>query len=258
LKTAIDGVRAAICDGLSEGPNTDASSPLAAARNLWQVLPDRFALAEFLMQYLDVDDESSPHGLSHIHPIGFMKLSLLRYDGQRPWRLRLHIWPGAGRDAFIHNHRWNFASLVVAGELDIYNYVSTGRPGAIGFQMMRVWDADSDAREKVDALGPGRLSLACSYHVAEGATHSLYFEQPHIIAHGAGSAAATLVITDQPVRDYSYLYAEAAEDADDLVSRIQPGRSLSRDEVHAELARFGRRLLSADREPAVRSASLGG
>jgi len=252
VKTAIDEVRAAICDGLSEGTNADASSPLAAARNLWQVLPDRFALAEFLDQYLSTDDESSSHGMSYIHPIGFMKLSLLRHDGQRPWRLRLHVWLGAGRDAFVHNHRWNFASMVVAGELDIYNYVSTGLPGAIDFQMMRVWDADGNSRKKVDALGPGQLSLACSYHVAEGATHSLYFEQPHVIEHRAGPIAATLVITDQPVRDYSYLYAEAAEDAGDLVSRIQPGRGLSRGEVHEELARFGRQLLGADSELAVR------
>lgn len=252
MKTVIDEVRTAICDGLSEGTNADASSPLAAARNLWQVLPDKIALAEFLEQYLDADDESSPHGASYIHPIGFMKLSLLRHEGQRPWRIRLHIWQGAGRDAFVHNHRWNFASLVVTGELDVYNYVSTGLPGAIDFQMMRVWDADGNSRKKVDALGPGQLSLACSYHVAEGATHTLYFEQPHILEHGAGPIAATLVITDQPVREYSYLYAEKAEDANDLVSRIQPGRSLSRGEVHAELAKFGRYLLSADEELAVR------
>jgi hypothetical protein len=53
--------------------------------------------------------------VGYSHPNGFDKIAL-GVDGQDR-RLFLHVWKNNWHDTHIHNHRWNFASTIVRGEV---------------------------------------------------------------------------------------------------------------------------------------------
>ena len=55
---------------------------------------------------------------SYEHDNGFLKIVLHRGGGGGRPALRLHVWPaGHGDGGNVHNHCWNFTSVVLAGEL---------------------------------------------------------------------------------------------------------------------------------------------
>lgn len=55
-------------------------------------------------------------GVAYEHPNGFKKIPLGIHRPTRS-RLFLHIWDDHYADSDIHNHRWNFSSLVLSGQL---------------------------------------------------------------------------------------------------------------------------------------------
>lgn len=69
------------------------------------------------------------------HPNGFLKLTLAEGDDGR--RIRLHIWPPNDRFATrqdIHDHYWDFSSVVIAGALSIEHYLECGSKEGIEFE----------------------------------------------------------------------------------------------------------------------------
>lgn len=54
---------------------------------------------------------------SHFHDNGFLKLTLFETSDQA-FRIRLHVWKNGAEDVNIHNHRYDFASLVVSGVIE--------------------------------------------------------------------------------------------------------------------------------------------
>lgn len=67
---------------------------------------------------------------SYWHPNGFAKLVLHSHHDPE-FHVRLHVWPDGGPDrsmfdtANIHNHRWRFASVVLAGGLHVEYFEET-------------------------------------------------------------------------------------------------------------------------------------
>jgi hypothetical protein len=59
---------------------------------------------------------SGPYGKAYSHPNGFTKIPIATF-GAAGCRLTLHIWHEHFRDGDIHDHRWAFASVVLAGEI---------------------------------------------------------------------------------------------------------------------------------------------
>jgi hypothetical protein len=57
---------------------------------------------------------------SYWHPNGFIKLVLEQRDG---WgQLRLHVWPEPTDDDDVHDHAWQYESVVVDGDLREIRY----------------------------------------------------------------------------------------------------------------------------------------
>jgi hypothetical protein len=140
---------------------------------------------------------------SHLHPNGFAKIALLESPCSN-WRLRLHVWPERSGDAHIHDHRWDFASFVVFGQLSVSNYMvaTTGTRR----QVTRLSDADVNGHKSGTVLSPQRLRLVSSYDLPAGATHSLSYTEPHTVFNVTHQPAATLVVTGPPHRDHSHVY----------------------------------------------------
>lgn len=66
---------------------------------------------------------------SYLHQNGFNKL-ILSSNFDLGWRLRMHIWQTnyCNNDLDIHNHSWNYASVIVLGKLtnEIYRVSKDG------------------------------------------------------------------------------------------------------------------------------------
>lgn len=54
------------------------------------------------------------------HPNGFLKIPLV--GGTQSCRLFAHVWEDAASDGHIHDHRWDYESIVLAGVLSITAY----------------------------------------------------------------------------------------------------------------------------------------
>ena len=59
--------------------------------------------------------------IGYRHPNGFSRIAVCESDRSGA-RLRLHVWDGLDAQENIHNHRWDYASLVLTGEMQIRNY----------------------------------------------------------------------------------------------------------------------------------------
>ncbi|UWE10019.1 hypothetical protein [Actinacidiphila bryophytorum] len=66
---------------------------------------------------ISVSKEPESHGmLCYRHPNGFYKMKVLS-PGTHAWALRIHLWDAPVPPSDVHDHRWNFASFVVSGQL---------------------------------------------------------------------------------------------------------------------------------------------
>ena len=154
---------------------------------LGQVLADRAALDRIGAR-------------SYVHDNGFAKLVLV----ERGFKLRLHYRPAAGVAAGaenIHDHRWNFLSNVLFGELAVQKFqrCAESAPGA-----MHVLDCQYRARQvHGQSYGVIPQGLAHVRHVSTDilAAHSTYFLDGavmHRLVARPGSSYATLVLTHPP------------------------------------------------------------
>jgi hypothetical protein len=73
---------------------------------------DDFALAHSIMQAALSREAEAP---AVRHPNGFTKIPLMLSADRR--RFFLHIWEDTASDSQIHDHRWGFTSMVLAGNL---------------------------------------------------------------------------------------------------------------------------------------------
>ncbi|MDA0633315.1 hypothetical protein OUY22_07770 [Nonomuraea sp. MCN248] len=130
---------------------------------------------------------------SYRHNNGFDKIVLVAGPDNR-YKLRLHIWwPNRDRHSeHIHNHRWTFASVILAGELEMEFFALTpgGRPMQRyryshppgGTHFVRDWQDSVEVQTVfAETVGPGS-----SYWLGETMLH-------RILVHGR-SLTATLIL----------------------------------------------------------------
>lgn len=144
------------------------------------------------------------------HEIGFDKITL-GVDPTSGALLRAHFWKEAGNDleasplaGNLHNHRWNFASRILQGELriDKFTLSSNGQT----YRHYRYWPEHGDDLEFVGHAG---LDVGGSELVREGAE---YFEEANEIHHATpapGDPAVTLMARSRSTRAYADVYTRS-------------------------------------------------
>ena len=111
------GTGAAETDGLAEAARAVVAHAQPLRDFLSSVITDRTLATRIA-------------GESYWHGNGFAKLILHRHV-EPAFHLRLHVWPVGGPDrpmfetGNIHNHRWAFASVVLAGGLHVEDFERT-------------------------------------------------------------------------------------------------------------------------------------
>jgi hypothetical protein len=173
---------------------------------------------------------------SYWHSNGFAKLNLVRH-AEPTFRLRLHVWPTGGESgpAFqhtnIHTHRWEFASLVLAGGVHIEEFAETDDYA----------DATSLVCDRYRYLTPGGsvfghlrpegtavlTSLGYKVHRA-GAVHDCDIERLHIVAPLDGEFTATLVVQGPAALETALVYQRRGREP-----AVDTGLPLTADEVRS-------------------------
>lgn len=113
---------------------------------------------------------------SYAHPNGFRKLVIaLAEDGTK---LRLHHWPqGDVETSNAHNHRWAFASAIVAGRVRSA-LLAIGEKGET-VERYRFEPSHPGGRYTLSPAGTGALSTTSVAEFGPGSTYALSAEQLH-------------------------------------------------------------------------------
>jgi hypothetical protein len=185
-----------------------------------QSLADPRSVVALLDSYLSGKEDDQNADSSYRHNNGFTKLSLFNSN---QIHLRLHIWANE-EDASIHNHAWDFGSIVLKGCLGFTNYAEVAlSEKAVAYQKFKlreVRDQNGSIIEK-EKTREGTVSLLSigSYTIRPLCTHFVNYQIPHksdVLEPGG----ATLVVTGRSKRNFSNVYFEKGEPRDNVYKLI--------------------------------------
>jgi hypothetical protein len=180
---------------------------------------------------------------SYVHANGFYKISFPGVNGS-PARARLHVWPGSqesGRKAEsdVHNHKWPFASRVLAGGLA--HSILARRPGhgdythfrqvsetGRGYTFMRIGDASLEEKP------------AAAIH--RGVVYEMEPATIHKVSAAGDGYAATLVIELAPVSKATDVFVAHGGKPENVI--VQPQR-LGAAEITLIIARLAAEMRHA-------------
>ena len=207
--------------------------------------PQSPAIAESVLRNLDVTEliescldranASILHAMakqSYIHANGFYRISFPAAQSI-PARIRFHIWPIAHRvprasdipDA--HNHKWAFASRILAGGLshDILK-VRLGYGDVDHFRHI-----DMGGRYELRVAGQATLDLVGVEVTAAGTIYSMDSATVHRVFPAQGQYSCSLVVELAPVRGATDVFASTERHS---AGQVNP-RRLTAAEIAAQL-----------------------
>lgn len=167
---------------------------------------------------------------SERHPLGFDKFVL---SASPLFEVRLHIWwPGAvsGRGD-VHNHRFSYASAVIAGVIQVSSY----RLGRSGVTMTRLAERRiSSSVYKYRPVGDSHVKRMTTWALSSGSAYYMDATELHRVEMMGGQMAATLFIrTGDEHRNTTIMTAR------DPAEALKTERErLAADEVRKRLLRF--------------------
>lgn len=129
---------------------------------------------------------------SYRHPNGFDKIVLY---ADHEHQLRLHVWRESARETKvenIHNHRWDFASVIVLGGYRFQEFV----PDPAGRQL-HAYGYASERGAAAYSLQPlGQRGLTCSFdaRLRAGTSYTLTSEVFHRVSNTPGRLTVSLVL----------------------------------------------------------------
>lgn len=158
-------------------------------------------LPHFLREAMEsVERAAQPRGGSVLHENGFRKVSLFK-DPVTSMQVRLNFWPAGTEDGSIHDHRWNFLSLVVCGTLEHSVYEATPSTAAGAASMVELSDADASLRKSVGASAGVEVRELHRVVMPRGTLYSLDAGSFHMIR--CRQDAVTLMVTGRPLRAFT-------------------------------------------------------
>jgi hypothetical protein len=207
--SAIEAVEPAIAGDL-----TRADSPSRMGEAL-----ERICAGPVLARTIDLllaseRDAAAAASASYEHPNGFDKLVLASLPSGH--KVVLHAWPaapaGRGRkDANLHNHRWHFATRVLAGSYRYTEYEDAppDASSAPVFHEHRYTTDGTDGGHQLTAQGPRRLAIARSLRLCRGDVYLLHSSVIHSIALDDEGPTVTLFVQGPAVRESTKVFSTA-------------------------------------------------
>jgi hypothetical protein len=176
---------------MDERLSSSSEDELAAALGIVQVLADPGHLSGVLKSL--VSDEyllAAAAKRSYTHDNGFDKIVIAASPGG--WLLRLNVW-WPGREPHtenIHNHRWDFASAIVAGSCRA-EYFHCAEDGEEQHAYIYRRRAGSYTHEYI---GTRRAEMVLSSAMAGGTHYIMTHRLMHRVSTSRGQLAATVML----------------------------------------------------------------
>ena len=178
-----------------------------------------------------LNDEACLHDVaarSYQHGNGFLKVVLL----DRGYKLRLHIWfAGQSCEENIHDHRWSFSSLILAGQLSSEVWKDDAQ-GTLFQEFEYHAAAKSRAAFKQD-MGQNHLSLDHVRVNKAGESYVMPKGQLHRIVNHGEQLVATIMCSAPTEQGTTRLIPMH----DGIDPNIQPPK-ISPQQLRAALAQF--------------------
>lgn len=153
---------------------------------------------DILSQTLEIiKNRKYSSGSSILHENGFSKLSIYK-DQETELQIRLHFWPKGGEDTSIHNHRWNFISFLLHGNMTFTNWSIKEKTNSQR-EVYVMTDADKEYKKQKARLYNCRCDTHSKYVLSERAHH--YCEKDVFHSGMANKASITLMITGKPTKE---------------------------------------------------------
>lgn len=168
----------------------------------------RFAAAELparLRRLLQSPEElAAVAARSYVHDNGFVKI-VLESGEDGDGALRLHIWPSEGEDdGNIHNHCWDFTSVVLTGTLEYEEFVNDDA-GALLAEHFAYAPAN-DFNYELRSRGTQRLRCTRSGVRDAGDAYEMSGETLHRTRGRHGTTTVTLLAQGPHRREYADVY----------------------------------------------------
>lgn len=136
---------------------------------------------------------------SYRHRNGFDKIVLAAPSGS-PLKLVLHVWLREGLEDSdnIHDHRWDFSSVVVCGalRLEFYDRDTEGRT----YSVMQYRPLPGVGKFEFHSHGSTAVSAHASVTMTVGSTYSWACDRLHRAWGLPGQVTATLLVQGPPTR----------------------------------------------------------
>lgn len=198
--SGVPAVRSCLAEVLPH-PGGGSVAALAALRNLAKP-----AALWSLLDAIQHDDEVAGQvaAASSRHVLGFDKFVLFAVRGGE---LRLHVWwPGElRRREHIHDHRFRFASVVLAGTLrnHMFQFAESGRPMVHHHEMSTL----ADGTWRFEHAGQARIRECLVVELAPGGSYTMGVDLLHRVETGP-ALTATLVLQEASIRTRSSVLLE--------------------------------------------------
>ncbi|MGI5207208.1 hypothetical protein ACQEU6_37230 [Spirillospora sp. CA-108201] len=155
---------------------------------------------------------------SYRHDNGFDKIVLMTGAG---YQFRLHVWREGPRETEaenIHNHRWDFSSVILLGGYRFQEF--TPDPGGGAFHAYGYVSERGSASYSLESLGRRGLTRSFDAHLRAGTSYTLTSDVLHRVSNPPGRLTMSLVLQGPHQPDSAVLvYAE---------QRLPSGRTLPR------------------------------
>lgn len=182
---------------------------------------------------------------SYRHRNGFDKIVLASPAGCA-LKLVLHLWQqGEASDGIdhIHNHRWDFASIVLQGALRYELYDKDPRGAA--YSKMQYRPLPQSRSYELAHCGSMTVSVQATATLAAGSTYTWAATLLHRAWAAPGQATATLIVQGPPVRRRTTVLVDSSGGSACLEARNSRLGRLEIDDLDRTLARLATDELEA-------------
>jgi hypothetical protein len=191
-------------NAFARAPATVGAS--SAAMDELRGLAEPRSVAALLESALRDDARAAFHaGLSYTHPLGFEKIILI--DAEREFALRLHVWWPTGEPEVehVHNHRFGFASVILAGGFTMRTFAVS--PDGDDMVEYREAVADTPPAWQLERIGENRLVTASESRLGRGAGYALAAQTLHQIAVTPGTLCITMFLQTAVISSATRVFA---------------------------------------------------
>jgi hypothetical protein len=150
---------------------------------------------------------------SYVHDNGFDKIVLFAFP-KLGFKISLHIWwtqygekHQHDQELRVHNHRWDFASVVLCGQILCQQFALSNNPCDLEMYEYRYFSPESQNFYKMECVGRARLQAVFDVLRNPAEPYTLLNSVLHRVTSDRSRVTATLVLQGSVVQQFTRVFA---------------------------------------------------